>query len=244
MDIKNPLGGPVHYKEETKSTMEDARRLLVDKQAVPGHICMAGFQSQGRGRIPGRVWQAPLGESLMFTLILSKEKLNLRPSLSLRAGLAVSRYLEQVHGLEPRIKWPNDVFCKEKKLCGILCEFRSDHVLMGMGLNLNQSGFPQELPRAGSLRMLTGASYDPWNVLEDLLPFIEASLTPEIPLEQWNSRLLWKDQAVELKEGHPRKDNVLQGYLRGIASDGALLLEEKGKHGQRKAIYSGELVIS
>lgn len=230
------------YKEKTDSTMEDA--LLAFREGRgPGTVCWTAFQQKGRGRLPGRVWQALPGESLMLTQILPKDVLKLTPTLSLRIGLAVAVYLEESKGLNIRIKWPNDVYSSGKKLCGILCECRGGAVLAGLGLNLNQERFPETLPRAGSLFQLTGEKYIPREELTVLLREISRILERNPPLEEWDRRLLFRNERVSVLLGDPGKKEEISGILRGINAEGALRIELPGSNGGEKVIYSGELRI-
>nr|MDA3851914.1 biotin--[acetyl-CoA-carboxylase] ligase [Spirochaetaceae bacterium] len=139
--MENPFGGKIYFKEETQTTMNDALDM-VEQGAGEGCLCWSLHQTQGRGRIQGRNWHSAAGESLAFTLILSPELIKVQPSLSLRLGLGLSRYLEEEFKLDIRIKWPNDIYCMGGKLAGILCEYRRGVILAGIGLNLNQKVFP------------------------------------------------------------------------------------------------------
>ena len=236
------LGSERLYREETGSTMDDALQAGRDGYG-PGTVCWSSYQRQGRGRLAGRAWESRPGESLMMTLLLHSSLLDLRPTLSLRIGLAAALYLEQRHGLFPRIKWPNDIFAEGRKLCGILCEYREGVLLAGLGLNLNQREFPPELPRAGSVRMITGRVSDPAEELEGILPFLDEVLRGNPPLEEWNRRLLFRNERITLRSGAPGKGEILAGTLSGLNPDGSLRLNCDGM-GADKDIYSGEIVIS
>lgn len=232
----------MYYRAETDSTMTDA--LDAARRGAPGGtLCWTSFQRQGRGRLPGRQWESSPGDSLMFTLILNKENLNLQPSLSLRMGLAVARALESVNLPDIRIKWPNDVYGSSRKLCGILCEYRSGVLLAGVGLNLMQKYFPPELPKAGSLYMLEPAEWKAEDLLMRILHEVPGVLNPGIPLSEWDRRLLFRGEMVEILEGDPEKRQLVKGRVAGIGQDGALLLDDFPTLGGRKAIYSGELTF-
>lgn len=236
------LGKPLLYKEETSSTMEDA--LEAHREGYPpGTVCWTSNQTQGRGRLPGRVWESRPGEALMLTALLDGQSLKLTPTLSLRIGLAVARYLEKKHHLEIQIKWPNDIYSSGKKLCGILCEYREEAVLAGLGLNLNQETFPDDLPRAGSLYQITGYRYPASGELPLLLEELKGCLKETPPLEEWNRRLLFRDKKITILVGDPGKKEELTGILKGIQTDGALRIALSPGEKAEKVIYSGELII-
>ena len=108
----------------------------------------ADYQSQGRGRNE-RVWISEPGENLMFSfLIKEKELLDKAPIISLLVAIEVAKFLETYKIKDVSIKWPNDVLIGDKKVCGILAEGQSpDYLVVGVGLNVNQTAFPDDLRR-------------------------------------------------------------------------------------------------
>lgn len=226
--------------------MADAVAGIADG-AVSGDIFMAGHQTAGRGRLPGRVWDDRPDNSLLVTLVLPAVPL---PSetfpLSLTAGLAVARTLESHDGLGPRIKWPNDVYVAGRKISGILVESTGAFTLLGLGVNLNQDFFPPELERrAVSLKMVSGRETDPRDWLGALLPVLKGYIDREIAgdrvslREEMNALLLGRGERVRFLAGHPDQGDLRNGILRGISEEGALLLEE----GERlQTLYSGEIL--
>ncbi len=138
-------------KESTFSTNDDA------KLAGPFDVIVAREQLAGRGRI-GHTWHAAPGENISFSVVLPAPDDPLHASsLPLVAGLAVCEAV----GEEFRIKWPNDIFHRGKKLGGILCERAGDNIVVGIGLNVNETVFPAEIAaRATSLKLATGRDQD------------------------------------------------------------------------------------
>lgn len=142
---------PVLIHKSTGSTNEDAKALAVCG-AVHGTMVLAEEQTAGRGRV-GRTFYSPKSAGLYISIVL-------RPDLSLAdavlmttaAAVAVSRAIEEVAGCSPQIKWVNDVFVNDKKVCGILTEavsgFESgtvESVVVGIGINVIDAGFPDDL---------------------------------------------------------------------------------------------------
>lgn len=152
-----------HRKETTVSTNADAR------EGRPGDVFVADFQTAGRGRLDHE-WHAARGENLTFSVVL--DAANASPAevatLPLVVGLAVARYVSSLLGgaADVSVKWPNDVLVGGRKICGILCERNGDAVIAGVGLNVNQTGFPADIAaRATSLRLIAGSPFDRDDVL-------------------------------------------------------------------------------
>jgi BirA family transcriptional regulator, biotin operon repressor / biotin---[acetyl-CoA-carboxylase] ligase len=136
--LQGLFGRPYRYAEETESTQD----LLVDDDPH-GAVAAANVQTKGRGRL-GRTWEAPAGKALLFSVLVRPPAGRKLPELSLVAGIAVADALEETLGLNAQIKWPNDVLVNRKKVAGILAEARGDAVVIGIGINVNQTR--DELP--------------------------------------------------------------------------------------------------
>src|SRR5205085_2328960 len=136
-------------------------------------------QTEGRGRLGRRWWDEP-GQSLLVSVLLRPVISPAHaPQISLVAGLAVTDAL-QAEGVTALIRWPNDILVGGRKICGILAEAASgggarvDHVLVGIGVNLDQTAFPAEIAeRATSLRLITGRAPDREAVLGALLAALD-----------------------------------------------------------------------
>lgn len=227
------LGIPLWHFDKIDSTNLEARRRA-ETGAPHGACLVAEFQSAGRGRLERR-WQSPAGSCLLFSLIL-------RPSLNLDmvfgltnlAALGICRALEGLYGLEPKIKWPNDVYLDGVKLAGILTEFTSraervESAVVGVGLNVNLTlAQLKKIPApAASLRQATGKKQDRAILLARILNEISqlyrsfcADQRQEIS-SQYAERSLLQGLTVSVRDG----EKVLQGKALGIAPDGALLLD-------------------
>ena len=150
----------------TDSTNDEARRRLdaLDNLSV----LAAETQTAGRGQ-GDHTWTSAPGQNLTFTLVLKFPPCApIATSEILLITQAVTggirRYLLS-KGVESRIKWPNDIYVGDRKICGILIENILDgkqvsSSMIGIGLNLNQDRFPADLPNPVSLRQLTGRTYD------------------------------------------------------------------------------------
>ena len=165
--------GSVHLLDEVGSTNDYALGLAANHVTA---IVIARRQTKGRGRFK-RHWFSD-DSSLTASLLLFTDAPDFpHPSfLTHLAGLALSRAVEEVAGLATQIRWPNDVICKDKKLAGILCEGRRHAVAIGVGLNVNQESFPEELPDAESLLGATGRTWDKLVLLESFVHGIFAGI--------------------------------------------------------------------
>ena len=128
------LGQIYRYAEITDST----QRMLA-KDEAEGAVAVADEQREGRGRL-GRAWEAPAGTSVLVSvLLLPAVEAPRLPELSLVAGGAVAQAIVEVTGLEPTIKFPNDILVGGRKVAGILAESSEGRVVLGIGVNANQT---------------------------------------------------------------------------------------------------------
>jgi BirA family transcriptional regulator, biotin operon repressor / biotin---[acetyl-CoA-carboxylase] ligase len=138
-DVLKPLlrgrfGHVYRYAESTDST----QRMLAEDESE-GAIGVAEVQTEGRGRL-GRAWEAPAGTSVLVSvLLLPAVEAPRLPELSLVAGGAVAQAIAEVTGLEPAIKFPNDILVRSRKVAGILAESSEGRVVLGIGVNVNQT---------------------------------------------------------------------------------------------------------
>ncbi len=179
-------GIEVRFYGEVTSTQDVVRALAGRPGGGEALAVVARHQTCGRGRGVHR-WLSSPGDDLLLSLLWRPPALPAAAQalLPLTTTLAVLRTLHRHHPTL-RIKWPNDILAGGRKLAGLLIEntLRGDrlaHTLVGVGINLNETAFPAELPAAVSLRMLTGRTYDPAVLLEELLPVLLQELQRSRP---------------------------------------------------------------
>jgi len=224
------LGDPKIEVESTEST-----QALLDSSMPEGAIAVAGHQTAGRGRL-GRTWEAPPGTALLVSVLLRPAADRALPQLALVAGVAVADALEELTGLSVQIKWPNDVMLRRQKVGGILAEARDGVVVVGIGVNLNQT--PDQLPeRAGSLRTTAGREWDRDEVLDAVLEALGERY------ERWLEGGL---DAVydglgprDFLRGRRVGVNGTEGTVEMIDRDGRLRIATG--HGESVAVDSGEV---
>ncbi len=154
---------------ETRIHVEscESTQTLLDPSMAEGTVAVADVQTAGRGRL-GRTWEAPPRSAVLVSVLLRPSADRPLPQLALVAGVAVADALEELTGLSVQIKWPNDVMLRRTKVAGILAEARESAVVVGIGVNVNQTR--EQLPnRGGSLRTATGLEWDRDAVLDAVL---------------------------------------------------------------------------
>jgi BirA family transcriptional regulator, biotin operon repressor / biotin---[acetyl-CoA-carboxylase] ligase len=148
---------------------------MLDSSQPEGAVAVTDNQTAGRGRM-GRRWEAPDGSSILVSVLLRPPAERRAAELTLVAGVATAVVVERATGLAAQIKWPNDVMLDRRKVSGGLAELKNGAVVLGIGLNVNQT--PPELPSEttttpGSLRSVTGREYERGPLLADLLLELE-----------------------------------------------------------------------
>ena len=164
----------IRWLDKVDSTNNVARSMLQSCDNLS--VFAAEEQTCGRGQ-GDHSWHSRKGENLTFSIVLKFQEMTaLRAADALRITevitTAISSYLRGL-GIATRIKWPNDIYVDNSKICGILIEnqFEGEMIsssIIGIGLNLNQTTFPEDLPNPVSVAMLTNESYDPGTELKNL----------------------------------------------------------------------------
>lgn len=155
--LQGRLGRPYRFVEECASTQR-----LLEPDEFEGTTAATDVQTQGRGRL-GRTWEAPSARALLFSVLLRPQPpMALWPELSLVAGDAVATTLREQTGVAAELSHPNDVLIGGRKVAGILPEASVGRVVLGIGVNVNQTAeeLPEETPKpATALRVETGREW-------------------------------------------------------------------------------------
>jgi BirA family biotin operon repressor/biotin-[acetyl-CoA-carboxylase] ligase len=165
----------IHFFESVGSTMTEAASLA-EAGAAHATVVLAEEQTAGVGRL-GRSWHSPVGAGIYCSIVL---RLKLPPGsvpiASLLVGLAAADAIQKTTNLLRDLRWPNDVLIGERKVAGILTHLIGDCVIAGIGINVNQLGFPHDLRTAAtSLRMeLNGRPQAREPVIVQLLESVDA----------------------------------------------------------------------
>ncbi|MBQ5617709.1 MAG: biotin--[Alistipes sp.] len=207
-------------------------------QYVEGDIILAQCQTAGRGQ-RGHTWESREGENLTFSLLL--EPLFLPPSeqflISECVALGVCDALLH-YGIEAQIKWTNDIYIGDRKLAGILIEHKLQgsalaRTVAGIGLNVNQKAFSDDLPNPISMAQATGREFDREEVLQTVATSLMARYeqlreggAKELQAD-YHQRLyrLGQEHCYALPDG-----SRFRGIIRGVEPTGALRIEnERGE---------------
>lgn len=196
----------------------------------PTALAAADEQTSGRGRA-GRPWLTPAGSALAFSLLLEEDGDTLSGKVTGLGAVAVSEALERL-GLQPQIKWPNDVLLNRKKVCGILPEAqwagdKLQALILGIGINVARSSVPDDANftfPATSIEYELGGPVDTAVLLRSILGSLmhwKARIHEREFLAAWEERLAFKDELVrlELPAG-----TVEEATLVGLDSAGGLRL--------------------
>ncbi len=231
------LGRRIEYHDAIDSTNRAAGDLA-RQGAVEGAVVVADAQTAGRGRM-GRRWESPAGGNLYFSVLLTPSVEPARvPQLALVAAAAVHEGLAEIcPGLDPRIKWPNDILIGGRKVAGILCEAsleadRVHRVILGVGINVNGTSLSRALrPTATTLRIEGGREVSRPALLGAVLNHLEARY--EGWLRDGSLRgLLASFERYSALNGRPvtaeSYSGAVRGTARGITPTGELVIETAG----------------
>ncbi len=164
--MEKPKGDRVVVRLDEISSTNTEMKLLQQKNPLPeGSMVIAEFQTVGRGQM-GNTWYSSKGKNLLLSSVLypysveARDQFIISRVVSLALKRVLNRYLQDV-----TIKWPNDIYWKNKKIAGILIENslvgqHIEYTIVGIGLNVNEGAFPSELPNPVSMRQITGSELD------------------------------------------------------------------------------------
>lgn len=244
-----PLMRPIILRfDSLPSTNTEAARQAA--AGAPEGLCVvAREQTRGRGRRE-RVWVSPRDAGLYLSLVLRPARLTREawPLITFAAALAVRDALLEACALEADIKWPNDIVARGRKLCGILAETVETQtgraVILGIGLNLDDTAFPPELKDAAtSVASLTGNAPDVETLLHSLFGAVSrryAALqadggAPET-VREWSRHSSYAEgRRVRVALG----EETFDGRTRGLELDGALRVETD--QGEIRIVRAGDV---
>jgi BirA family transcriptional regulator, biotin operon repressor / biotin---[acetyl-CoA-carboxylase] ligase len=244
------FGRSLHYYESVESTQKIAYKLAYE-HAAEGTVVIAEEQTAGRGRMD-RKWHSPKYSGIWMSILLRpKLPIPKAPQLTLIAAVGVVQAIEEVTGLIPEIKWPNDILINGKKVTGILTELQAESdrinsIILGIGINVNTT--TEELPAeivhiASSLKIEAGRMINRENLIRSILEKLEKLYVLYLEKGFFPIKLLWESYAISIGKNITARTltREIKGKAIGITEDGVLLLEEPC--GRVHNIYSADILI-
>ncbi len=206
--------------------IDSTNRYALD-MGKPGLLVVSKGQASGRGR-RGRSWYSPKGTNLYMTLTTSRPD----PRYPIVIGVAVHEVITDMlcrSNKDVIIKWPNDILIQGKKVCGILCESKREITALGIGVNVNQDHWPDDISeKAISLKEASGHPLEVRYVLHKIL----------ISLNKWLS-IYWENGFSPIREAFLEHSHIIGARARtqgdrqckiiGLDMEGHLLVEASGR---------------
>ena len=239
----------VHCFSSIESTNKYAKELAKQGEAE-GSLVIAEEQTKGQGRM-GRHWHSPACSNLLFSIVLRPRFTADRAfSLTMIAALAAVDAINRITGLNTMIKWPNDVFYRDKKVAGILTEFSAkkkliEYVVIGIGLNVNWdiSDKSELTHTATSLKNEIGHPVSRPALLATILKLLEEYYglllkgQEDSIYKRWNehSMVIGREAVVD------SVDETIKGRVKRIDKNGALIIEDET--GKESSVVCGDLKV-
>jgi BirA family biotin operon repressor/biotin-[acetyl-CoA-carboxylase] ligase len=233
--IKQIIGSHIIELEQATSTNAYTDNLLLSKKPTEGTVIIAYKQTHGRGT-DQNTWESEAKKNLTFSIILYPRFLH--PSEQFRlievTSLGITDFIKTLlpSNNSITIKWPNDIYVGDKKLCGTLVQNsitgpKLTECIIGIGLNINQEHFISKAPNPVSLKQISGKNYDLQPCLANLCTSIDYRYTQ---LKNKQFSLLETDYLSQLYryfEWHDFiiQDNKINARIIGISNYGQLRLE-------------------
>lgn len=249
------LGKPFIVLRSVDSTNNYAMARVHDGVAQHGMTWFAHSQTAGKGQ-RDKNWISENGANIIMSVVVSPAPLKPTENFQLSACItvAVYQFFKKLAGDETKIKWPNDIYWRDRKAAGILIEnsIRSVNpagkkesvgiwqwAVAGIGININQTTFPAELQNPVSLKQITGKNYDTVELAKQLCELLDQYFKKLVNngfqniLESYNNNLYQKDEIVRLK----KNNRVFQATVKNVSSTGKLIV----KHGIEEQFDFGEV---
>ncbi|MBK7096045.1 MAG: biotin--[acetyl-CoA-carboxylase] ligase [Saprospiraceae bacterium] len=246
----NSIGNVIIHLEETSSTNLYAQNLISSNKQAEGIIVLADFQSEGRGQGNNK-WKSEKSSNLLMSLIVLPVFLTPVNQFYLNMAVCISvvRALEHVTGLVVNLKWPNDILINRKKISGILIQNslgnnQINSSVIGIGINVNQKNFSEQLLHATSIAVETGKD----SVIKDVLDVLIDNLRifyyhlQNSKLEEIRKMYMNYLFGINEKVAMERKSGLkFTGILQGVSTTGELIVEEnenlqKYRHGEVRIV--------
>jgi BirA family transcriptional regulator, biotin operon repressor / biotin---[acetyl-CoA-carboxylase] ligase len=229
----NPIGVPFIELLTVESTNNYAMGLIHEGMAQHGTAVFSREQTKGKGQ-RNKQWFSEGGKNVALSLIIQPFSLAFDEAflLSMSVAIALQRFLNFYTNGDVTIKWPNDIYWRDRKAAGILIENVVQGqdwkwAVIGMGVNINQTNFG-DFKRAISLKQITGKDHDVVILAKEILIFLQQSFNElttnkKNVLAEYHQYLYkWKEKIILKKAGEK-----LEGILEEVTQNGLLILQHE-----------------
>lgn len=210
------------YFNNCASTQDELIDFLNQHYLSEDFLAVYTFnQTKGRGQY-GNSWENLPEENLAYSFALKTKNINVSDTcFNFYTAILVRDFIANLTKTEVKIKWPNDLILKNKKICGMLFEKKKNYFVVGIGINILQENF-KNLPKAGSVLSQTGLSFELKAFTESLHQYLfEHLVQKEIPnniLELYHLHLYRKNEVSVFEKNEVRQNGIIQnvdenGYI-------------------------------
>jgi BirA family biotin operon repressor/biotin-[acetyl-CoA-carboxylase] ligase len=226
------MGNPFIELQQVESTNNYATGMVHAGMAQHGMVVFTHDQTKGKGQ-HNRGWLSEAGMNIAMSLLLQPPGLALSQSflVSMAAAVGTQKFFSFYAGTETKVKWPNDLYWRDRKAGGILIEnivqgSEWKAAVIGIGININQTNFEGLHSKAVSLKQITGKSYEPLALAKELCVYLSAAyevlqMLPSKTIADYKNLLYKRNEAVRLKQG-PR---VFEAVIKDVTALGELVVE-------------------
>jgi BirA family transcriptional regulator, biotin operon repressor / biotin---[acetyl-CoA-carboxylase] ligase len=238
--------------QSVDSTNNYAMACITEGVAQHGITYFTHEQSAGKAQ-RGKIWISEKGANIMMSMVI--KPLFLQPSeqfkLSACVAVALLGFFKRYAGDQTKIKWPNDIYWRDRKAAGVLIENiissgklsinNWQWAILGIGVNLNQVNFPSDLQNPVSLKQITGGNYNPIDMAKELCETLNLCLIQlekeggDSIFETYNRNLYKKNEKVRIKKG----SRVFEATVTGVSSAGQLIVN----HGMEERFDFGDIEL-
>ena len=207
-------------------------------------VVVADYQTAGKG-CGTNSWESERGKNLTFSMLIHPTDIPASQQFRITEviSVAICEVLEQYIG-DVSIKWPNDIYMGDKKICGVLIENRLQgnvivDSIIGIGLNVNQTEFVSDAPNPVSLRQLLGREIDREALLHDFLETLETVSSSETTYSAYRNKLFRMGKQAVFSDETGR----FEGTIQDVETDGRLLIKDLSGQARRYAFKEVQFVI-
>ncbi len=228
------LGEPIIELSLVDSTNIYAMDQVKQGLASSGSGYFAHFQTRGKGQFT-KFWESEASQNILLSYVLALERANPTQQFGFSVAISLGLYdfFNSVAGEETSIKWPNDLYWRDRKAGGILIEnlLRGSEwtwSVIGIGININQTEFSKEVPNPVSLKQITGKSFEPLELISTLSKFLTARFKEwelgdlDKMLAVYNMHLYKFGENVKFKN----KNIHFSGIVKGVNKQGQLIIDQ------------------